>query len=856
MRIVLELQGAQTESRFRGIGRYSLSLAKSIACNRGKHEVIIVLSGLFPETIEPIRAAFDGLLPQENIRVWYAPGPVRECEPGNEWRRDVAERIHEAFLARLDPDIVHVLSLFEGYGDDAVTSIGVFTSRVPTVVTLYDLIPFLNSNKYLDHNSRYKRYYLRKIEYLKRANGFLAISESSAQEAIDAFGFKKSSITSISAACDPMFKRMDIDPQVKNKFLRRFNLSRPFVMYCSGVDYTKNLPRLLLAYSKLIPDVRKEHQLLITGKIPEENVRELKAIVVSAGLRTDELVLTGYVRDEELVQLYNLCKLFVIPSLHEGFGLPALEAMSCGAPVIGANTTSLPEVIGWDDALFDPWNIKSISKKITDALTDESFRKDLILHGVEQAKKFSWDESARQAISVFEKISTSKLSKTVCDFEGSVVDNLVDSISKIENDCFQDKDLASAAYSIALNHVRLGHKQLFVDISELVWRDAKSGIQRVTRSILKELLENPPQGFHIEPVYGTVDQPGYRYARNFTLRFLNGFADGVKDEFIEIQPGDVFLGLDLQHHVVIAQKDYLLQLLHVGVQVFFVVYDLLPVLLPHAFLPGTREIHEQWLKIITRFNGVIGISNAVARELSQWMNANPQEYLRSCKIDFFHLGVNIENSVPMLDLSDNAAEVLGQLARRPSFLIVGTLEPRKGYAQTLLAFEWLWAQGIDVNFVIVGKQGWHVEALVDKLRRHTELGKRLFWLEGISDEYLEKVYAASSCLIAASEGEGFGLPLIEAAQHKLPIIARDIPVFREVAGEHAFYFSGLEPQNLAEAINNWLMLNAKGKAPQSTNIPWLTWQQSTQQLLEKILPGVSRCSSQSMHRASSLTKGV
>ena len=188
MRIVMDLQGAQTESRFRGVGRYTLSLAQAIARNRGEHEIILALSGFFPDTIEPIRAAFDRLLPQENIRVWYAPGPVRECDSGNEWRRDVAERIREAFLASLQPDLLHVSSLFEGYVDDAVTSIGVFTPQIPTVVTLYDLIPLLNSEIYLKRNPVYARYYQRKIEHLKRANQWLAISESSADEGRDHIG--------------------------------------------------------------------------------------------------------------------------------------------------------------------------------------------------------------------------------------------------------------------------------------------------------------------------------------------------------------------------------------------------------------------------------------------------------------------------------------------------------------------------------------------------------------------------------------------------------------------------------------------------------------------------------------------
>src|SRR5262245_20134869 len=126
MRIVIDMQGAQTESRFRGIGRYTMSFSQAVARNCGEHEIILALSNLFPDTIDTIRAAFDGLLPQENIRVWRAPGPVQERQPDNDSRRVPAEYIREAFLASLAPDVIHICSLFEGHIDDAVTSIGRF----------------------------------------------------------------------------------------------------------------------------------------------------------------------------------------------------------------------------------------------------------------------------------------------------------------------------------------------------------------------------------------------------------------------------------------------------------------------------------------------------------------------------------------------------------------------------------------------------------------------------------------------------------------------------------------------------------------------------------------------------------
>jgi len=200
------------------------------------------------------------------------------------------------------------------------------------------------------------------------------------------------------------------------------------------------------------------------------------------------------------------------------------------------------------------------------------------------------------------------------------------------------------------------------------------------------------------------------------------------------------------------------------------------------------------------------------------------------EIGWFHLGADLNSSVPTTGLADDADQVLERLRSVPSFLSVGTIEPRKGHAQTLAAFDLLWEQGEDINLVLVGKQGWMVDKLADSLRNHPQLNKRLFWLEGISDEYLEKLYAASACLLAASQGEGFGLPLIEAAQHKLPILARALPVFREVAGEHATFFEGDSAQNLADALRQWVSDYRAGSMIASDEMPWMTWKQSAEQL--------------------------
>ena len=221
----------------------------------------------------------------------------------------------------------------------------------------------------------------------------------------------------------------------------------------------------------------------------------------------------------------------------------------------------------------------------------------------------------------------------------------------------------------------------------------------------------------------------------------------------------------------------------------------------------------------------------MADELRQWIDQNRAPGARYFAIDHFHLGADIKGSIPTHGIEVAEQQLLDRVAGQDTFLMVGTLEPRKGHALALSAFESLWAAGGEANLVIVGKKGWLVDKLVDRLEQHPQAGKRLFWVSGATDEFLERVYQSSCCLLVPSEGEGFCLPLIEAAHHRLPILARDLPVFREVAGDHASYFTGTEPEQLADAITRWLDMRREDRHPRSESMPVLTWAESAAQLM-------------------------
>ncbi|RFB78394.1 glycosyltransferase family 4 protein [Methylovirgula sp. 4M-Z18] len=840
MRIVVDLQGAQTESRYRGIGRNNIAMTQALLRNRGEHKVIVALNGLFPDTIESIRATFDGLISQDDIRVWQAVGPLFWPDPANGWRRQAAELMREEFLASLQADIVHVGNLFDGVVDNMTCSIGK-RIRIPTAVTFHDAIPLIQPNVYLKPNPTYESFYRARLEQLRRADLVLAVSESARREAIDYAGVSAERAISISSACDPMFAPAVVVESAKTALWHKLGLSGSgFVMYSGGADERKNHLRLIEAFAFLPQSLRAQHPLVFVGMMPADQGARFLAHARAHGLSEREFVLGGHVTDGELVGLYRLCTLFVFPSTHEGFGLPVLEAMSCGAPTICANSSSLPEVMGRADSMFDPCDVQGLARLINKLLIQPRQREELVRHGLTRSALFSWDRCAQTALAAFERLH--RQDSWQDDPRPSLLEQLPSTIGSAASQRYSvpDQDLVALAAALSSNSrwstpPTTACRQLLVDLSIMADNDGKSGVQRVVHGLLSSLIQSPPAGFRVEPVYSPPGAASFRYARSYMRRRYSQFvASGETDDVISLKPGDVFLGLDL-HHSALYRPEFFGHLRQMGVRTVFLAHDLLPIHLPHCFAPGMDDFHTRWLQFICQTDGVVCVSRDVALDLVAWLNAHGIERQRPLSIGWSHNGCDAPGAWQSRSLSAQAERTLDQLQGRDVFLSVGTIEPRKGHRQLLAAFDLFWAGGADVSLVLVGREGWDVDELVGDIRRHPEFGGRLLWLEGIDDAFLERIYRASCCLVAPSLGEGFGLPLVEAGVRGLPILARDLPVFHEVAGSHATYFRGETPLELADAVGRWLAAHRQGAVPSSTGVQHLSWAQSSENLLKLAL---------------------
>lgn len=368
--------------------------------------------------------------------------------------------------------------------------------------------------------------------------------------------------------------------------------------------------------------------------------------------------------------------------------------------------------------------------------------------------------------------------------------------------------------------------RLLVDVSAIIRHDAQTGIQRVVRSVWSELDRRGGDQFEVVPIFAT-GRYGYCPA---PANFLQQESPPVAGEPVAPRVGDKFLGLDLSAHLLPKYRQQVRAWRSGGVSIHLVVYDLLPLTRPEWFNPATSAHFRKWFRVLTEdADQAICISGEVAAELRQRIKGTPAE--GRLAIGRMPMGSDIAQSVPSQGLCDSVRDVLARMRFRPTVLMVGTVEPRKGYDAALAAFDFLWrtnpAKAPDL--IIVGKAGWKTAKLQQSIRSHSLFGRRLHWLEGVSDEGLCACYESARGLLVTSRAEGFGLPLIEAAEHQLPVLARDLQVFREHNLPNVTFFTDDQPQALGREIIR-LAETPKCKEPAKL----ISWREAVDVLLHEI----------------------
>ncbi|MEE4454247.1 glycosyltransferase [Novosphingobium resinovorum] len=402
MRLVIDLQALQNDSRHRGIGRHTRDFTAALIRIAQSHEIILLCNAGLPAIAEEVRRdLLERAGADVTILEFAALAGIHAQNPENAGRAGVARIIYEKLLADLRPDVVLTSSTIEGFLDDTVGHGGHFTRAYALGSIFYDLIPLSDPDLYLP-GERVRAWFDECLSALCRNDFLLTNSDTSRDEAIALLGFAADHVHSPGSAVDTRLFASGARPDPA-MLQARFGITGSYVMHAGTFEPRKNYETLLREFARVRQSLRSQTQLVFVCAPPEPALARLFRLARRAGLGADQLVVTGQISDTELVALYSGATVFAFPSLREGFGLPPLEAMSCGTATIASDNSSLPEVIGWNEALFDPLREGDLARLLTKALGDDAFRRRLEDHARQRSALFDWQRSACRALQSLER---------------------------------------------------------------------------------------------------------------------------------------------------------------------------------------------------------------------------------------------------------------------------------------------------------------------------------------------------------------------------------------------------------------------------------------------------------------------
>jgi alpha-1,2-rhamnosyltransferase len=307
---------------------------------------------------------------------------------------------------------------------------------------------------------------------------------------------------------------------------------------------------------------------------------------------------------------------------------------------------------------------------------------------------------------------------------------------------------------------------------------------------------------------------------------------------LEIQSGDQLLLLDSSWHAdffPIAER-----LKAQGVGIISVIYDLIPLTHPQFCDNNLVKVFDRWFDWIAEMaDGFICISTTIRDQLrAEIVRRRGTAFADTLWFEHFYLGSELDLAKKSADLDPALLKMFADGA--PVYLMVSTIEPRKNHAYLLDAFERLWAKGSKARLCIIGRVGWKCDELMARIRKHPELNNRLFMFNQLNDRGLEYAYAHARALVFPSYVEGFGLPLVEAMQRQLPVMASDIPVFREIGGDFVAYFDLDRPESLGELVERFEVTNAFPAQRSVADWAWIGWREASAQLISRVVAALRR----------------
>ena len=266
-----------------------------------------------------------------------------------------------------------------------------FNRKVKKVLTIHDLTPILFPEMHTRDTVRTWNSTLNLIK--NRTDSIISDSWNTKNDCIELLNIPEEKIKVIPLAADEIYKPMGNKEMIQEYLKKRYNHDTPFILFVGTLEKRKNVPLLIKAFNEFKSYGLKHKLVIVGGK--GWKFAEVFDLIKILKLK-DDVIFTDYVPDNDLVKFYNTADLFVYPSLYEGFGLPPLEAMACGCPVITSNISSLPEVVGDAGLMIDPNDVVSLTESMHEILTNEGLKEDYINKSLERAKMFSWKKTAEK----------------------------------------------------------------------------------------------------------------------------------------------------------------------------------------------------------------------------------------------------------------------------------------------------------------------------------------------------------------------------------------------------------------------------------------------------------------------------